>query len=45
MVKIWNVPDIGEAVVDPEFEMAYKEAGHSGWVRDVAWAPGIGIYM
>jgi protein transport protein SEC13 len=43
LVKVWDLPENGEAVLDSEFEMAYKDAAHSGWVRDVAWAPGIGL--
>jgi len=29
---------------DAEFDKIYKDTGaHSGWVRDVAWAPSVGL--
>ena len=28
---------------DAAFDRADKDASHSGWVRDVAWAPRIGL--
>ncbi|KAK7081818.1 GTPase-activating protein S13 [Halocaridina rubra] len=36
-VKIWRLESAGEWVEDAKLE------GHSDWVRDVAWAPSIGL--
>mmetsp|Transcript_29289 Transcript_29289/g.59017 ORF Transcript_29289/g.59017 Transcript_29289/m.59017 type:complete len:322 (+) Transcript_29289:3-968(+) len=43
-VKVWRVTEGGEVTPDADFERAYREAGaHSGWVRDTAWAPSVGL--
>jgi hypothetical protein len=38
-VRVWIVTESGEIKSDSEFDKAYTTAAHSGWVRDVAWAP------
>lgn len=42
-VRVWRIADSGEIKADEAFDRAYKDASHSGWVRDVAWAPSIGL--
>mmetsp|Transcript_32210 Transcript_32210/g.79017 ORF Transcript_32210/g.79017 Transcript_32210/m.79017 type:complete len:315 (-) Transcript_32210:452-1396(-) len=42
-VKVWRLQESGEIMPDPGFEAAYRNSPHSGWVRDVAWAPSIGM--
>lgn len=42
-VKVWRCADNGDFEMDRDFEAAYRSSPHSGWVRDVAWAPSIGM--
>jgi WD40 repeat protein len=39
VVRVWLVTESGEIKPDEQFDKAYTSAPHSGWVRDVAWAP------
>jgi len=45
LVKVWNLSETGDAICDSAFEEVYKVSAnaHSGWVRDVAWAPSVGV--
>eukprot|EP00286_Rhodomonas_abbreviata_P021960 CAMPEP_0181309716 /NCGR_PEP_ID=MMETSP1101-20121128/12167_1 /TAXON_ID=46948 /ORGANISM="Rhodomonas abbreviata, Strain Caron Lab Isolate" /LENGTH=320 /DNA_ID=CAMNT_0023416229 /DNA_START=22 /DNA_END=984 /DNA_ORIENTATION=+ len=43
VVKIWKINDAGEVIPDDNFQNVYKDSAHSGWVRDVAWAPSVGL--
>lgn len=40
---MWRATDNGDFEVDRDFESVYRSSPHSGWVRDVAWAPSIGM--
>jgi len=43
VVRVWRLNDKGDVVADEQFQSVYKEAAHSGWVRDAAWAPSVGL--
>jgi len=42
-VKVWKLEESGDLELDAEFDATYRSSPHSGWVRDVAWAPSIGL--
>lgn len=39
MVRVWKMVANGDIVPEESFDKAFATAPHSGWVRDVAWAP------
>mmetsp|Transcript_9765 Transcript_9765/g.15286 ORF Transcript_9765/g.15286 Transcript_9765/m.15286 type:complete len:323 (-) Transcript_9765:128-1096(-) len=43
-VRVWKLTDSGDVVPDEGFQSVYQDPNrHTGWIRDVAWAPSVGL--